>query len=146
MEGNQIENPNNSKSVNKAHLAQTAHGAKTEEDVYIGREGSEEDRNELLLIYNKDLPEDPESIENDKEAEEQPASVSDSETLTTIMKQLKNHFENHLWSDVSMPSENPLIPQMLSLHLPQHMPQQMPQHKQSAHRKLRELLSTKISL
>ena len=65
--------------VNKAHLAQTAHGEKRHKDVYIGKEGSNQGRKELLSIYDKDLREDPESNENDDQAEEQPAAVSDSE-------------------------------------------------------------------
>ena len=46
---------NFSEGITKAHFAQTGHTEKTAEDLYIGREGSEEDRRQLLKIYESDL-------------------------------------------------------------------------------------------
>ena len=59
------------------HLAQTAHNEKTEE-VDTGREGTDQDRNELLM-YDKGLQADPETIENSAEEEEQLAAVTDTD-------------------------------------------------------------------
>ena len=71
-----------SDGVNKAHLAQTAHGEKTAEDIYIGKEGSEKDREELLKIYDKDLfsttqtesddEEEADAVDSDSEPEKEP--------------------------------------------------------------------------
>ena len=57
--------------VTKAHLAQTAHNKTTAEDIYIGREGTSEDRDQLLSIYCDDLSSDipPEEAEEAEEAE-----------------------------------------------------------------------------
>ena len=70
-----------SDGVNKAHLAQTAHGEKTAEDIYIGKEGSEKDREEILKIYDQDLfsttqtesddEEEAEAVDSDSEPEEE---------------------------------------------------------------------------
>ena len=60
-------------------MAQTAHNKTTAEDIYIGREGTSEDREELLSIYCNDLSsenkepdeveETPEDVESDKNSD-----------------------------------------------------------------------------
>ena len=63
--------------VTKAHLAQTAHNKTTAEDIYIGREGTSEDRDQLLSIYCDDLSSDNPEPEEAEEAEE---AVDDKES------------------------------------------------------------------
>ena len=60
----------------KAHYAQTAHSAKTAEDHYIGREGTESDRACLLSMYANDLALRPGCQE--EPAMEEPEEASDS--------------------------------------------------------------------
>ena len=62
--------------VMKAHYAQTAHSAKTAEDHYIGREGTESDRACLLSMYANDLALRPGCQE--EPAMEEPEEASDS--------------------------------------------------------------------
>ena len=82
---------NISDGVNKAHLAQTAHNEKTAEDVYIGREGTKEDRNQLLSIYDNDLA-DPKALEKSSEDDEEELAAetdgeaSDLEEATPIQE------------------------------------------------------------
>ena len=50
-----------SEGVNKAFSSNCSQRKKTAE-VDIGREGTDQDRNELLMMYDKDLQADPEKL------------------------------------------------------------------------------------
>ena len=73
--------------VMKAHYAQTAHSAKTAEDHYIGREGTESDRACLLSMYAKDLASGP---NHEEPVFEEPEEASDSGKFSFIECFIKN--------------------------------------------------------
>ena len=57
---------NETDGVSKAHFAQTAHSKETAEKHYLDRQGTSEDRDRLLNIYDEDLNrqlEEPDDVE-----------------------------------------------------------------------------------
>ena len=80
---------NNISDVNKAHSTQTKHNEKTPEDVYIGREGTEDDRNKLLTNYDTNLA-DPNALKNGSEEElaaETDSGASDLDDLSAAIQE-----------------------------------------------------------
>ena len=71
--------------MTKAHLAQTAHNKTTAEDIYIGREGTSEDRDQLLSIYCDDLSSDnPDPEEAEEAVDDKESDVSNVTPINTV--------------------------------------------------------------
>ena len=111
--------------VTKAHLAQTAHNKTTAEDIYIGREGTSEDRDQLLSIYCDDLssdipPEEAEEaevddkesdVESDFEAPEEPHPIDPQTPMETPIcsEPIVRRF-NAIRPSVNLTPINPVTP------------------------------------
>ena len=121
---------NVSEGVNKAHLAQTAHSEKTAQEHYLSKNGTRQDRMQVLEIYSNRLlnrgsdedvlekqqpPIDPEPLESDFEEEGHEEAATEIPTLVdsqpvTLFNMVRDSLRNstpHPFNDLRVPSALP---------------------------------------
>ena len=89
---------NHSEGVSKAHFAQTGHCEKTAQDIYIGKEGTMEDRMAILDVYQQDLLSgealsQENMYEEASDSEESEDSMDEEDSITSTNQRKRNEDE-----------------------------------------------------